>query len=67
MGLPGVVKSTDDFLVMGKDMAEHDECLRGLLKRLSDHGVTLNPTKCKFRQTKVDFLGHNISSRNYAT
>ena len=61
-GLPGVVKSTDDFLVTGKDMAEHDERLRGLLKRLSDHGVTLNPTKCKFRQTAVDFLGHNISA-----
>ena len=61
-GLPGVVKSTDDFLVTGKDMAEHDERLRGLLQRLSDHGVTLNPTKCKFRQTAVDFLGHNISA-----
>ncbi len=62
LGLPGVVKSTDDFLVTGKNMAEHDERLRGLLKRLSDHGVTLNPTKCKFRQTAVDFLGHNISA-----
>eukprot|EP00794_Sanderia_malayensis_P002412 gene2412-2781_t len=61
-GLPGVVKSTDDFLVTGKDMAEHDERLRALLKRLSDNGVTLNPTRCKFRQTAVDFLGHNISA-----
>ena len=33
MGLPRVVKSTDDFVVTGKDMAEHDECLRGLLTR----------------------------------
>ena len=44
-GLPGVVKSTDDFLVTGRDMTEHDAHLRGLLKRLSDHGVTLNPAK----------------------
>ena len=27
-GLPGVVKSTDYFLVTGKDMAEHDQRLR---------------------------------------
>ena len=60
-GLPGVVKSTDDFLVTGRDMTEHDAHLRGLLNRLSDHGVTLNPAKCEFRQTTIDFLGHNIS------
>ena len=60
-GLPGVAKSTDDFLVTGRDMTEHDVHLRGLLTRLSDHGVTLNPAKCEFRQTTIDFLGHNIS------
>ena len=35
--LPDVVKSADDFLVTGKDMAERDVHLRSLLKRLSDH------------------------------
>ena len=31
-GLPGVVKSTDDFLVTGKDTAEHDVHLRATLR-----------------------------------
>ena len=60
-GLPGVVKGTDAFLVPGKDMVEHDVHLRGLLKRLSDHGFTLSPAICKFRQSTIDFLGHNTS------
>ena len=41
-------------------MTEHDAHLRGLLKRHSDHGVTLNPAKCEFHQTIIHFLGHNM-------
>ena len=60
-GLEGVVKSTEDILISGRNMEEHDHRLRALLERLTVHGVTLNTKKCSFRQTKVEFLGHHIS------
>ena len=36
-GLEGVVKSTDDFLISGRNMEEHDHRLRALLERLTVH------------------------------
>ena len=60
-GLEGVVKSTDDFLVTGNNMSEHDTRLRALLNRLAENGATLNTKKCEFQQTEVEFLGHKIS------
>ena len=62
-GLPGVVKSTDDFLVVGEDVQMHDKHLRALLTKLADNGVTLNTQKCKFRCSEIDFLGHHISAK----
>ena len=59
-GLIGVAKSTDDFLVYGKTMEDHDHRIRAVLERMKEYGVTLNINKCKFRCTKVEFLGHLI-------
>ena len=60
-GLDGIVKSTDDLLVFGKNPEEHDERMQTLLRQLALNGVTLNTSKCKFNQTEVEFLGHHIS------
>ena len=59
-GLPGVVCQMDDTLVFGSSEAEHDSHLHGALQRLSEHGITLNPSKCLFRVKSVKFLGHII-------
>ena len=58
--LEGVAKSTDDFLVYGKNKAEHDSRLRRLLSRFRENNVTLNKEKCKFSVAKVDFIGHEV-------
>ena len=58
--LEGVAKSTDDFLVYGKNKAEHDSRLRKLLSRFRENNVTLNKEKCKFSVAKVDFIGHEV-------
>ena len=60
-GLDGVVKSTDDFLVFGKDKAEHDKRLQTLLERLKANHVTLNKEKCEFNKSEVEFIGHRVS------
>ena len=48
-GLSGVGKSTDDFLVYGKTVEEHDSCLNQVLQRFKDKKVTLNKSKCVFK------------------
>lgn len=60
-GLPGIAKSTDDFLIYAKTEEGHDERLRSLLHRFKENGVTVNPEKCQFRQTKLEFLAYNLS------
>ena len=54
-GLEGVVKSTDDFLVFGSTLEEHDKHLKALLQRFEENKVTLNTEKCIFRQHEVTF------------
>ncbi len=61
LGLPGVVKNMDDFLIFGETVDEHDENLNRVLKVMDEYGMTLNKTKCLFRQKKVDFLGFTVS------
>ncbi len=60
-GLPGVCHIRDDFIVYGKNDADHDQCLEGLIKRFSEDGLTFNPKKCRFRVPKVEFFGSTFS------
>ena len=55
-GLDRVVCQMDDVLIVGANKAEHDARLTAALERLQAAGVTLNPAKCKFRQTMVKSL-----------
>nr|CDS28375.1 gag pol polyprotein [Hymenolepis microstoma] len=34
-----------------------------LFERLQQYGITVNPEKCKFGHTEIDFLGHHINGR----
>jgi hypothetical protein len=51
----------DDVLVYGATLAEHDERLRLVLKRLVAAGFAISDTKCAFRKSAVVFLGHVLS------
>nr|CDS35048.1 gag pol polyprotein [Hymenolepis microstoma]CDS35053.1 gag pol polyprotein [Hymenolepis microstoma] len=42
---------------------EHKQNLRQMFERLQWYGITINPGKCKFSHTEIDFLGHHISGR----
>ena len=56
----GVVIHTDDVLIMGNDLEEHDNNLNEVLNRIEEAGMTLNKDKCKFRKEEVEFLGYKI-------
>ena len=60
-GLPGVAKSTDELLVYGKIVEEHDSPLNQVLQRFKDKKVTLNKSKYVFIVKQVEFLRHHIS------
>ena len=61
-GLHFVYAYIDDLLIASSSPREHQHHLRLIFKRLSDHGIIINPTKCEFGVTSLHFLGHKIDS-----
>ena len=53
-------------MLFAKTKAEHDQLLRKVLSRLSEHGLTLNRSKCVFAASSLNFLGHQVSEDGFA-
>ncbi|XP_064212700.1 uncharacterized protein K02A2.6-like [Tribolium castaneum] len=51
----------DDILITGRNEADHDTNVNKVLTLLSDHGLTLNKSKCEFKTNKTLYLGYLIS------
>jgi len=51
-----------DILIMGQNPEEHMKVLEEVLQWLEDHGIKLKPSKCKFFQKSVEYLGHRIDT-----
>ena len=49
-----------DILVHTRTCEDHIKALRELFARLLEAGMTFRPTKCSFRVSCVDFLGHRL-------
>ena len=62
-GLPYCYAYIDDLLVASDSPEQHQQHLRQVLQRLSEHGIIINPSKCEFGVTELDFLGHRVSSQ----
>ncbi|GFW03180.1 hypothetical protein TNCV_157991 [Trichonephila clavipes] len=52
----------DDILVISANNDEHEQHLRILFQRLSDHGLLVNVSKSCLGKTSVTFLGYQVSS-----
>ena len=52
----------DDLLIVSQSAAEHKEHIKKVLTQLDKAGLKLKPSKCKFAQTTVDYLGHTLSA-----
>ena len=61
-GIDGVVIWLDDILVAARQRGVHDDRLREVLRRLSDAGLRLHPTKCTLYQSCVEYLGHRVDT-----
>ena len=53
----------DDVIVPAKTEEEYLFRLRKVLERFQKHNITLNPKKCKFGLTSVEYVGHTIDSK----
>ena len=51
----------DDIIIFGTTEDEFARNLEQVLRRLNEKGVTVNPAKCKFGMTEVEYVGHTIS------
>ena len=60
-GIDGAINISDDILVFGKTLQEHDQNLKAVFQRLREKGLTLNKRKCKFRKDKLEFFGYVFS------
>lgn len=61
--LPFVFVSLDDILVASPSVDKHLSHLHQLFLCLHEHGLIVNPAKCQFRLSVIDFLGHHVSSK----
>ena len=58
--LPQILCYQDSILVTGKDQSDHLANLEQVLKRLEEHGLTVQREKCAFMQSSLKYLGHLI-------
>ena len=62
-GLDFVYAYIDDLLIASSSEAEHLAHLDTLFTRLSEYGIVINPSKCIFGTSSIEFLGHQISAQ----
>ena len=53
----------DNLLIFSENEEDHPQHVKFVLQRLSDHQLTVNPTKCTFHVKEIDFLGYIVSSK----
>ena len=53
----GLEVTEDDFLITGKDVAEHDVNLQAFLERCRERNVVFNPEKVRYKLREVSFVG----------
>ena len=59
--IPGVRNVSDDIVVYGRNQNEQEAALDQTLHRLHECGLTINPTKCEFNKTSIEFFGYIFS------
>ncbi|KAL7743875.1 hypothetical protein ACLKA6_000279 [Drosophila palustris] len=52
----------DDIAIASDNMKQHEIHLRQVFERLRRFHLTINPGKCRFGLSSIDFLGHQVDS-----
>lgn len=51
----------DDILIASETTEKHLQNIQAVFERLSEHGLTINPSKCVFGVSEIEYLGHVIN------
>lgn len=65
-GIRGIHIQTDDILVGGSTLEEHDEILKQVIERARKLNIKFNKNKFQYRLKSVKYLGHIISENEIA-
>ena len=57
----------DDVLVFSPTLTEHLTHLQAVIKRISEAGLKLKPSKCRFVRSEVEYLGHLVTPQGLKT
>ena len=57
-----VIVFLDDILIYSKNLKEHEEHLKLVLKQLRKHQLYAKVSKCEFFKRQLEYLGHEVSS-----
>ena len=57
----------DDLIVFSNSFEEHLNRLHAIFSRISSAGLKFNPKKCNFIKTKINYVGHVVSSQGVQT
>ena len=52
----------EDVLIASTSPEEHCDHLQHVFERLQEQGLLINPQKCSFGVSELDFLGHHINA-----
>ena len=66
-GLDGTGVIADDFLITGKDDAEHDANLQASLNRCRERNLVLNAEKVRYKLHEVSFMGCLLTDGRHET
>ena len=61
-----ILSYLDDILICSDTIENHVTKLNNVFDRLQNAGLTIRPSKCRFFQERLVFLGHEISSKGIA-
>ena len=62
-GVTSVYVYIDDVLIASSTLEQHLKDLHTVFERLTAHGIVINPNKCLFGVSSLEFLGHLIDSK----
>ena len=57
----------DDIIIFSKTPEEHLHRLKLVFQKISEAGLKLKPSKCKFFRTRLEYLGHIMSKKGIET
>ena len=53
---------TDDIIVHGKSVEDHDQNLHKTLQIIKESGLKLNTNNCEFKKSTLNYFGHVFSA-----